>query len=179
VFPAERTFLDPAWGATVAMRPPTAGALVTDFGDVGAFGPFDHALLHVGAEVFVTALVLGGVLDRHPELRVGVIELGAVWLQSWLDRMDDAARVAHRYGVARFAELPSDIVRRQVRVTPRLGEAIADDERVRDIVVFGSDFPHLEGGKDPIGGFNRALEPLGQTAAEQFYVTNGELLLPE
>ena len=32
----------------------------------------------------MTALIFDGVFDRHPNLKFGVIELGASWLPSWL-----------------------------------------------------------------------------------------------
>jgi len=44
---------------------------------------------------------------------------------------------------------------------------------------FSSDFPHPEGGTRPIQEFAEHIDRLGQAVAEQFFVTNGEWLVPE
>lgn len=43
---------------------------------------------------------------------------------------------------------------------------------------FSTDFPHPEGGTDPIGRLAGDIEPLGDDAVEAFFVRNAELLLP-
>lgn len=180
VLPADRSFLDPAWGDTDRLRPPVlAKNPPDDFGDFGAMGPFDHATIHLAAEVFLSALVLGGVLERHPGLRVGVIELGAAWVPGWLARLDNAGATARRYGFDPPPRPPSRFVRRQMRFTALYGEPIGTyADGLDDVFVFGTDFPHTEGGRNPVGRFRSALEPLGSDAVERFFVTNGELLLP-
>ena len=35
-------------------------------------------------------LVLGGVFERFPNLKVGVIEQGAIWVPSWMRQMESA-----------------------------------------------------------------------------------------
>lgn len=47
-----------------------------------------------------------------------------------------------------------------------------------EVYAFSTDFPHVEGGKDPVGRFGRSLAPLGPEVTEAFFVTNGEALLP-
>ena len=44
---------------------------------------------------------------------------------------------------------------------------------------FASDYPHVEGGLDTASQFAKRIGRLGAGAAEKFFVTNGELLLPE
>ena len=39
----------------------------------------------------LAAMIFDGVLDRFPKLKVGVIELGASWLPSWMRYMDAGA----------------------------------------------------------------------------------------
>jgi hypothetical protein len=49
-----------------------------------------HAFTHpVGAMLAVTCFTVGGVLARHPELRVGFMEAGVGWLPFWLERLDE------------------------------------------------------------------------------------------
>ena len=52
--------------------------------------------LHHAAELFVGTMVLDGVLERHRELRVGVIELGAGWVPAMLRRLDQIAGIWSR-----------------------------------------------------------------------------------
>src|SRR5207248_4766901 len=46
------------------------------------------------------AVIWGGVVDRHPRLRVAFLESGGGWIAPWLDRMDrhfdDIGRAACR-----------------------------------------------------------------------------------
>jgi hypothetical protein len=49
---------------------------------------------------------------------------------------------------------------------------------LEEVYCYSSDFPHLEGGKDPMTRFSNRLERLGPAIMEKFFVTNGEYLLP-
>jgi hypothetical protein len=42
--------------------------------------------------------------------------------------------------------------------------------------MFSSDYPHAEGGRDPIGRFDRALEGCSDEVKQQFYSGNFEEL---
>jgi predicted TIM-barrel fold metal-dependent hydrolase len=49
-----------------------------------------HAFTHpVGAMLALTNFTVGGVLHRHPSLRVGFMEAGTGWLPFWLERLDE------------------------------------------------------------------------------------------
>jgi len=68
----------------------------------------------------LSTLIFDGVMERFPELRFGVIELGASWLPGWVRAMDSAAD-AFRKNEDRLQKAsckPSEYVRRQLRVTP-------------------------------------------------------------
>ena len=43
-----------------------------------------------------------------------------------------------------------------------------------DLFLFSSDFPHAEGGRDPVGRFERALNEyaIGEEAKDRFYARN-------
>jgi hypothetical protein len=68
-----------------------------------------------------------------------------------------------------------------VRVTPFWWEPIdkyIERFGLEDVYAYGSDYPHFEGGVDPANTYAKALERLGPTVAEKFFVTNAELLMP-
>jgi predicted TIM-barrel fold metal-dependent hydrolase len=155
-------------------RPP-----VPDFhgGDTN-FKSIDYMSIPLPVMQTLNALVIDGVLRRHPALRVGVIELGASWVPGWM-RMLDSAHEAFRKNEERLQAMdvkPSEYVRRQVRATPYPHEdtgwtvANAGDE----VCLFSSDFPHVEGGRNPIARFERSLDAagIGAEARRRFYWDN-------
>jgi predicted TIM-barrel fold metal-dependent hydrolase len=120
--------------------------------------------------------IFDGVLDRFPALRVGVIEQGASWVPSWM-RFMDSAFDAFRKGEERLQKLtlrPSDYVRRQIRATPYPAEDVgwitanAGDE----VCLFSSDYPHVEGGRNPIKRFEENMQELTEPQKQRFYFDN-------
>jgi hypothetical protein len=79
---------------------------------------------------------------------------------------------------------PSEYIRRNVRVTPfdfePVGEYIAK-HGLEEVYCFSTDYPHIEGGKDPMGNLCRSLNEHGHgpSVFEKFFVTNGAWLLPD
>ena len=134
-------------------------------------------------ENYLTVMVLGGVFERHPNLRFGVVECGANWVGPLMETLDMWSRVFP--AVAKNCGLtmkPSDYIRRNVRVSPFFFEDI-DRHLERypsavDVLCYGSDYPHTEGGKYSLQKFQEKREPLGGEVVEKFFVTNGELLFP-
>jgi predicted TIM-barrel fold metal-dependent hydrolase len=152
---------------------------VPDFhgGDTN-FKSIDYLSIPLPVMQTLNALVIDGVLQRHPELRIGVIELGATWIPGWMRQLD-SAHEAFRKNEERLQAMemkPSEYVRRQVRATPYPHEdsgwtiANSGDE----VCLFSSDFPHVEGGRNPIGRFERSLDAanIGAAAAQRFYFDN-------
>jgi hypothetical protein len=94
-------------------------------------------------------LALNGVLARHHDLRVGVMELAAVWVPMFFQFMDGGYRFTSRLAGSEHTELemaPSEYVRRQVRIAAfsyeqphHLGRAAGD------VFMCCSDWPHSEG----------------------------------
>jgi uncharacterized protein len=124
----------------------------------------------------LAALIFDGVLDRHRALKFGAIELGASWLPGWMRNMDSAARAfgKNEERLQKLSALPSEIVRRQVRVTPYCHEdtgwIIANSGE--EVCLFSSDFPHVEGGRNPLKRFNDSLSETPARAMERFYCDN-------
>lgn len=124
----------------------------------------------------MAALIFDGVLDRHPHLKFGAIELGATWLPSWLQFMD-SAWTAFRKGEERLQKLsekPSDIAKRQFRVTPYAHEPTGWilENSSEDMLLFSSDFPHVEGGRNPVKRFKDNMPGISERAQKKFYRDN-------
>jgi len=143
----------------------------------------DLPSVHHAAETFLTAMVLDGVFERFPDLRCGVIEMGASWVPSLLHRLDYAARSFSRTEpmLAELTLEPSDYVRRQVRFTPFPGEDVARmiAGSGSELYLFSSDYPHPEGTKDPIARFERSFDEhhTDEAARQRFYEDNFRTLL--
>lgn len=124
----------------------------------------------------LAALVFDGVFDRFPQLKWGAIELGAAWLPGWMRAMDSAAH-AFRRNETRLQQLsdkPSQIVRRQLRVTPYphedSGWIVA--QAGPGMAMFSSDYPHVEGGRAPLKRFDEALQGCSEAERRRFYADN-------
>lgn len=136
----------------------------------------------------MTALVFDGVLDRFPRLKFGAIELGASWLPSWLRFMDSGFE-AFRKGEERLQRLsarPSELARRQLRVTPYPHEPTGWilEQAGEEMLLFSSDYPHVEGGRNPIKRFEDQLGDASERVRQRFYRDNfvdlmGPALPPE
>jgi predicted TIM-barrel fold metal-dependent hydrolase len=124
----------------------------------------------------LAAMIIDGVMDRFPRLKFGAIELGASWLPSWMRFMDSAqgAFFKNEERLQKLSARPSEIVRRQVRVTPYphedTGWIIANSGN--EVCLFSSDFPHVEGGRNPLKRFGDALSDTPQAAVDRFYCDN-------
>lgn len=124
----------------------------------------------------LAALVYDGVLDRFPNLKFGAIELGASWLPSWM-RFLDSGFEAFRKGEERLKKLsdrPSEIAKRQLRVTPYPHEPSGwiIENSSPDMLLFSSDFPHVEGGRNPIKRFEENLGSASDSVRRKFYRDN-------
>jgi predicted TIM-barrel fold metal-dependent hydrolase len=115
---------------------------------VGGLSPIAVSFTMTGAALALTDLILNGVLERHPDLRVGVMELGARWVPSHLFTMDGSYGFTSRFnGEATPLSLrPSDYFRRQVRVAVFPVEGVqALVDQAGDLFMGCSDYPHTEG----------------------------------
>ena len=124
-------------------------------------------------EVALAALIFDQVLEKFPKLRVGVIELGAVWVPAWLERleivMDTFGRTESRIGGLPLR--PTEYVRRQVRVTPYPTEDVGRliDRAGPELFMFSSDYPHVEGGRHPLKRFEASLAGKSEAEKHAFY----------
>jgi len=142
----------------------------------------DFPLLHQSSEEFVSVMVLDGVLERHTKLRGGVIELGATWVPGMLRRLDHAVDNLARFApdVRSFTRRPSQQIRDQMAFTPFPFEDVAllNAESADDLYMFSSDYPHVEGGRNPLGRFRKSLEAASHDTERRFYFQNFLKILP-
>lgn len=124
----------------------------------------------------IATLIFDGVFDRFPKLKWGVIELGAAWLPGWMRSMDSAAHafIRNEERLQKLSAKPSEIARRQLRVAPYphedAGWIIANAGE--EMSMFSTDYPHVEGGRNPLKRFDTSLEGLPQSAINGFYADN-------
>jgi predicted TIM-barrel fold metal-dependent hydrolase len=127
-------------------------------------------------ERFLSTLVLDGVLERFPRLRGGAIEVGAGWVPDMIRRLDHAATIWSRSErrLAGFQRLPSEQAGEQLRFTPYPFEDVGLLSRTSDprLYMFSSDYPHAEGGHDPVRRFDASLAGHGTTVVKGFYHDN-------
>lgn len=155
---------------------------VPDFhGGEENFRSISYMAIPHGPMQALSMLILDGVLDRFEHLKVGVIELGASWVPGFMRQLDSAAEAFSRHE-ARLQELqlrPSEYVCRQVRVTPYPTEDAGwiVSQSAPEICMFSSDYPHLEGGRNPYGRFTRSTATLSNEEQDRFFRANFEDLL--
>jgi predicted TIM-barrel fold metal-dependent hydrolase len=124
----------------------------------------------------LATMIIDRVLDRFPRLKVGVIEQGASWLPGWMRAMDSAytAFYKNEERLKRMSLKPSEFVRRQVRVTPYphedTGWIVANSGE--EVCLFSSDYPHVEGGRNPLKRFEESLAGTSAAAKRRFYCDN-------
>ena len=143
----------------------------------------DFVSVHHGVETFLSCLLLDGVFERHPDLRCGVIELGASWVPGFLRLVDHAVRSFGRNEpmLKELSMEPSGYARRQIRFTPFQFEDVGwlIDQAGPELFLFSSDYPHPEGGRDPLAKFEASLDRhrIDAPARQRFYSGNFEDLI--
>ena len=124
----------------------------------------------------VSTLIIDGVLDRFPSLKLGLIELGAAWLPGLMRSMDSAAEAFRRNEerLQNLSLLPSEFVRRQVRATPYPHEPAGwiVEHTGPEVAMFSSDYPHVEGGRNPVKRFDASLAGCDDATRDAFFAGN-------
>jgi len=154
---------------------------VKDFtGGDGNFTSVSYMYISESPMQSLATMIFDGIFERFPGLKFGVIEMGAAWVPGWMRSMDSAAE-AFRKNEERLQKLslkPSEYVRRQIRVTPYPHEPAGwiVKNAGPEVALFSSDYPHTEGGRNPIKRFEASLDEEHCTDAEKdaFYRANFE-----
>jgi uncharacterized protein len=127
------------------------------------------------AQSVLTSLVVEGVFERFPKLRLVLIEAGFAWLPSLCWRLDRNWRRLNEE-VPHLKRLPSEYIREHVWLTTQPMEEPDKREHVLDTIewigwdrlIFATDYPHWDF-DDP----DRALPVrIGDVQRRQFFLEN-------
>jgi len=106
---------------------------------------FRHMITHpFEQQLALLSLICGGVLERHPGLRVLIVEAGVGWVPYWIERMDHHAQ-EWGHASCSLPLKPSEYFARQCFVSadpeetllPFVVGAVGDEN-----LCFSSDYPH-------------------------------------
>ncbi|MEA2625054.1 MAG: hypothetical protein QOD06_1099 [Candidatus Binatota bacterium] len=140
----------PFWEAAIDLELPLSFHILTSReGMDRARGPKLNNFLAIirGCQDIIGTLILGGVFERHPKLKVVCVEADAGWVPHYMYRMDHAfKRHRHWMTAAKLSKLPSEYFRENVYTT------FQDDWvafRMVDMVnverlMWANDFPHSD-----------------------------------
>jgi uncharacterized protein len=106
-----------------------------------------HTLEHPLAQMIqLTSVVLDGVFDLFPKLRMGFLEAGAGWIPYMMDRMDEKFHIDRKRKHFPLSKRPSEYFKSgNVYVTCETDERILDTvvrEMGEDYMMYPTDFPH-------------------------------------
>jgi predicted TIM-barrel fold metal-dependent hydrolase len=140
-------------------------------GGVGGFLRFANSARIESAQKFISALVFGGVFERCPNVTIIFEELWAGWLPWFVSRFEQLSDPSGRLGSFDLPLHPQEYLRKNLKLTPLPG--LGDDgmsaiSEVADMLVFSSDFPHIEGNVDPVAAYGGKLESLPVGVRERF-----------
>lgn len=143
----------------------------------------DYAVMHHAPETWVSMMLIDGVFETFPDLRGAAVELGAGWVPSMLDRLDRLIRSWSKVDtyLAEIERTATETLRSQMGFTPFVFEDVGRliDETHDDLYLFSSDYPHTEGGRDPIGRFEVSLGDRSEATRDRFYTENFLKLWPD
>lgn len=111
-----------------------------------------HACSHPMEQMMaMLALIEGGVLERHPTLKVSFLEAGCGWLPYWLWRLDEEYKNLAWEVKENVKMKPSEYFQRQCFISIEPEEPCLEQiiEYIgSDNLLFGSDYPHVDHGPD-------------------------------
>jgi predicted TIM-barrel fold metal-dependent hydrolase len=128
------------------------------------------------------SLIVEGVFDRTPSLRVALVESGFTWLPSLLWRWDKEWKGLRRQ-VPWVRRAPTEYVHEHVRLTVQPWDAPADGRHLLqiidqlgsdDLLMFSTDYPHwhydtMEEALPPAGLSDALVQKIMRGNAEAFY----------
>lgn len=150
--------------------------------------PWTLSVLHLPVQNFLATMVLGGVFERHPTLRFGACEVLGQWIGPLAQLLDFWHAHSRKFtlgnmeGSLPIRLKPSEYIRRNTRVSLFDIEPVdtyIDQFDMPEVYCYASDYPHPEGGKNPMGDICGRLESFGADVMRKVFVENGRWLLPD
>lgn len=142
-------------------NPPTT--MMSPFQWVTSFG--DRAIFDT-----VAALILHGLFERFPRIRIASIEMGSLWVPYLLQWLEKAPALGRRVAKS-FSATPVETFRNNVFISPYPEE---DIDQLAELVgtsqlLLGSDWPHPEGLRHPRTYLDEFAN-LGEAAARRIAI---------
>jgi predicted TIM-barrel fold metal-dependent hydrolase len=143
---------DRFWETAIELGLPLSFHILTSRSDAGSWtrGPAMNGFLGIirGCQDIIGTLVLGGVFERHPALRVVCVEADAGWVPHYMYRMDHAYK-RHRYWLPpgqALSKLPSEYMRENVYVTFQDDHVAFQTAELMNWrrLLWANDFPHSD-----------------------------------
>ena len=143
--------------------------------------PLETVFLPTGAQLACTDLILNGTLERFRDLRIGIVELSAVWVPMYLMMLDGGTEFANAFNgrpLAKLSQRPSDYFREQVRVAAFAYELPGRLMRqAGDLFMCCSDYPHSEGTATPLADYTGSAVPVRPEDSTALFSGNVSFLL--
>ena len=141
---------DEFWEAAVELELPLSFHILTVRETAPTRGPKMNSFLSIirGCQDIMGTLILGGVFERHPKLRVVCVEADAGWVPHYMYRMDHAYK-RHRYWLPagqQLSKLPSEYFAEHIYTTFQddwVAFKCADQMNWRRLM-WANDFPHSD-----------------------------------
>jgi predicted TIM-barrel fold metal-dependent hydrolase len=135
---------------------------------------FYNVMLKQGVQQAFLSFIALGTLDRLPELKLGILESGAGWIGSFLDRADAVAETPSGLGTG-LKRRPTEYFRDQCFISGDPDEKALSyliDHSGAECFMWATDYPH----PDHPGSWARSLEklvaPLGDETRAKFLGEN-------
>ena len=145
----DSTVYDDFWRAAIELELPLSFHILTTRA-TRTRGPAMNGFLAIvrGCQDIMGTLVLGGVFERHPKLKIVCVEADAGWVPHYMYRMDHAYKRHHNWLPAgqKLSKLPSEYFRENIYTT------FQDDWvafKTADLMnwnrlMWANDFPHSD-----------------------------------
>lgn len=164
VLPPADPYFDAFWGRaaeagiTVVVHAADSGYSLQGYGRDGFSASFSGGfrpnlgILHLGIERaifdFLGSIMVDRIFERFPNLRLASVENGSTFLGDLFKKMRSAS--AKLPGL--FKEDPVELFRRNVWINPFWEDDVQETVELMgaDRVIFGSDWPHIEGMPEPL-----------------------------
>jgi len=115
-----------------------------------------HTCVHqMEAQMAMLSMIVNGVYERFPRLRVAYMEAGSSWVPSWLHRIEEHVELAGWLEAPECTKKPLDYFQSNIYVTTECDEYLVRHtiaELGDDRILFETDFPH------PDSKYPRAVE---------------------
>lgn len=156
------SFFDPLWEILQDLDVPFAThefmGLVGPSAGEDRFSSFVewHTCVHqMEAQMAMLSMIVRGVFERFPRLRVAYMEAGSGWLPSWLHRIHEHLELAGWLEAPECQKSPEEYFRRNCWITTECDESTlyhVIEELGDEHILFETDYPH------PDSKYPRAVE---------------------